>query len=557
MPSIFGPFFQRRLTMGDPNEFLSRVLYQLPSPNQRLLSMIKRYPDELMIQNPHDLYSGFYPLHMALRYRAGGDIVRAILKAKPEAATLRDGSGSLPLHVALEHSSTTIVEIVLKAFPEGSQLTDGVGSLVLHRACCYDKATRLLLRSYPEGVRAKDAFDRLPLHNAIMCNASSTTVQDLVTVFPDGLLQQDLDGDTPLHKASAGVGHPSCHHDITSLVCVRPNATKVKNAAGELALHKCVCSIVAGGNRKSKKQGTSAWEGHFWALVAAYPDSLIYYDNQERSVHTSARPLEQLAFHDGQSRAFWERAFEECPLALISKLSVFHDVPLSKCFERYKYANGVDRTEESLVSLLQDDNSSEGALLRYTYDALLQHQRDNLPVEVSWFHMLAYCSRLLNSSLEASLQVLEKDKRDKLYLTTDSNGNTPLHAMCMGRYAITSQGGMRYEPVYESRPSPVGVFLWFQSNSGLLEKRNNAGELPLHVLLKFQDSRRKLADVISLTTTKDESETFAARDTPTLLYPFMLAAMGDQACLETTFYLLQKFVSVRSLEEDVGILRQL
>ena len=71
------------------------------------------------------------PLHAALYTKAPKDVVLPLIHAFPEACSLADDQGMLPLHLAMidENIDDEVVKILLQTFPAGVNIKDKVGRL--------------------------------------------------------------------------------------------------------------------------------------------------------------------------------------------------------------------------------------------------------------------------------------------------------------------------------------------------------------------------------------------------------------------------------------------
>ena len=102
----------------------------------------------------HWVCSGSPPLH----------VVKAILCASPELATIQDNKGCLPLHVACSYrASTDVVEALLDSYPEGVNVPNNAGSYAIHILCdfgCPIGSMKAVLRT-PDGASVVTKRDRI------------------------------------------------------------------------------------------------------------------------------------------------------------------------------------------------------------------------------------------------------------------------------------------------------------------------------------------------------------------------------------------------------------
>ena len=94
-------------------------------------------------------------------------------QANPAAAAVKGGThGGLPLHIAIRSANLSgdesIVKALIKAYPEAVKVADEDGSLPLHYACGFhdDKTclpvVKLLLQAHPEGASAPGPLNFCP-----------------------------------------------------------------------------------------------------------------------------------------------------------------------------------------------------------------------------------------------------------------------------------------------------------------------------------------------------------------------------------------------------------
>lgn len=163
--------------------------------------------------------------------------------------------GRTPLHYAMIFGASEEVQRALEAaWPEGVAEQDARGATVLHLAIKYRcnhndyQATIVrLLASWPGATKATDRNGNTPLHvTAEVCPVESLgqVVAKLAAASPEPL-QQNRVGNTPLQIALRRCDG-SVHHD-TAVLCMLeqyPNAVKVKDAAGNMALHTALDSRI-------------------------------------------------------------------------------------------------------------------------------------------------------------------------------------------------------------------------------------------------------------------------------------------------------------------------
>lgn len=106
----------------------------------------------------------------------------------------------------------TIIEALLEAYPEAASMTNNYGNLPLHFTAWKKgplDVEQLLLKVYPEGAAQKNNHGNLPLHYAAHYNAPLEVVEALYKAFPEGAAMKNNDNNTPLDLAIADGASPN------------------------------------------------------------------------------------------------------------------------------------------------------------------------------------------------------------------------------------------------------------------------------------------------------------------------------------------------------------
>ena len=160
---------------------------------------------------------GFSALHLACRYNAPVDVIRALLKKNPQLAQqfASDGDGCerggthLPIHAVCKtagSSSFETIEALLEHYPNGASIPDGRNRLPLHLECmtqCRPNVIRMLLNVHRGGAEALDCQGRTAMHYAVETSQQpedeswNEAVTILLDAFPGALEVKDNDGFVP------------------------------------------------------------------------------------------------------------------------------------------------------------------------------------------------------------------------------------------------------------------------------------------------------------------------------------------------------------------------
>lgn len=153
----------------------------------------------------HDL-----PLHVALTTQddISAFMIIELLQAYPESASIRNGSGLLPLFLACKkpkvHSS--IIKSILNCNTKATTQKP-YGSTPLHlltyTGSGHVDAIKYILAVDSSLAAQTNNFGNLPLHYQVMNNsasASAESIHSLVNAYPAGVRQKNKSGESPLHR---------------------------------------------------------------------------------------------------------------------------------------------------------------------------------------------------------------------------------------------------------------------------------------------------------------------------------------------------------------------
>lgn len=170
----------------------------------------------------HEAREGWLPLTLALVYRAAADVVASLLEAYPNAAWQRSESfGCLPIHFAAKYANPRVIGLLLSANPEAASIPDSDGRLPLHVAAASrpdELAIAMLLEHFPSAAHCRDSDGYLPLHVAVTNEAGAGAVQRLLNAHPDGARARVADCQLPLHLAVRCSCSPQIPRLLSSLL---------------------------------------------------------------------------------------------------------------------------------------------------------------------------------------------------------------------------------------------------------------------------------------------------------------------------------------------------
>jgi hypothetical protein len=163
--------------------------------------------------------------------RARWNIINLILTTVPNAASIPNGYGSLPLHVVSQRNikmdasmKEEVILHLIDAYPSALLSLGGVGKRTpLHIAFTDYLSSGLIQTMIQRGKEATEMKDKngwLPIHVACSRHCSPEKLEMLLKVYPDSLHEKTLDGETPMSLATstATSSHPN-HKLIKALQC--------------------------------------------------------------------------------------------------------------------------------------------------------------------------------------------------------------------------------------------------------------------------------------------------------------------------------------------------
>jgi len=165
-------------------------------------------------------------LHQAITSKSDAKVrartILYVIQVAPHAASLKNGYGSLPLHVLMQrnvkmNSSTKerLIHSLVNAYPEALVKQGGVGKRTPLHIAFTDYISPQLARSMielgPSATFMKDKKGFLPIHVACSRHCSPEKLEMLLEVYPSSLYETTNDGQTPLALAisTATKSHPN------------------------------------------------------------------------------------------------------------------------------------------------------------------------------------------------------------------------------------------------------------------------------------------------------------------------------------------------------------
>lgn len=188
-----------------------------------------------------------------------------IIKIYPNGIYKKDRDENLMLHIALDRRNVSLefIKYIHSLYPEAISMKNRLGLLPIHCASkfCNINIIKFLLEKYVEGVKDLDRFISLPIHYAVKHNTVDV-IKLLIDMFKDGLKQPDKHKNIPLHYASQS---SSSVEVLNILLNEYSEGIKTENADRELPLHYAL------------KDRSSI--GIIKILIDTYPTGLGHYNH--------------------------------------------------------------------------------------------------------------------------------------------------------------------------------------------------------------------------------------------------------------------------------------
>jgi hypothetical protein len=189
-------------------------------------------------------------LHQAITSKANTGIracvISTILKFTPEAAAIRNGYGSLPLHVISQRNTKMdsetkerLIHELVRVYPQALNQEGGVGKRTpLHIAFTdyiSPELARLMIDAGKEAAFKQDRKGWLPIHVAVSRHCSPEKLSMLLEVNPKSLYAKTFKGESllTLAKKCATKSHPNFRL-ISELEDRLSNASEIETARSQL-----------------------------------------------------------------------------------------------------------------------------------------------------------------------------------------------------------------------------------------------------------------------------------------------------------------------------------
>lgn len=339
---LFSP--QQQLTMkSEPSrETMRKIFILCRTPNKwtEILRLVKENPLIATTTMIMDNHIATTILHQAITSKSNTEhrarVISHVLATSPKAATIKNGYGSLPLHVIMQRNTKMnsrtkerLVHEMIAVYPEALIMPGGVGLRTPVHIAFTDYISpglaRMLIDRGTNALFLKDKKGWLPLHVAISRHCSPEKLHMLLKANPESLHAKTDLGESllDLAKTTATQSHPNyalvaelkkCYgggkHEEAEPIAFKPprRATRKRKAeAAELLL-----------NFSRQHDPTVPYELPTPVRVGAYPTMYHHpraqhYPIQERIYqghyqHLQQQRRQQVHRHRQQQQVHYERS---------------------------------------------------------------------------------------------------------------------------------------------------------------------------------------------------------------------------------------------------------
>jgi hypothetical protein len=199
----------------------------------RVLSLLEQTPSIALEMLKMDNNNSTTVLHQVITTRSPNtqprfDVIKHILKETPEAARIKNGFGSLPLHVVAQRNikldaatKEKVILALVDAYPGALFVEGGVGRRsplhIVFTDYTSSKVVKRMIDAGREATLVKDKKGWLPIHVAASRHSSPEKISMLLNACPKSLFAKTDDGETPLQLA------------ISTATKTHPNHTLIKH----------------------------------------------------------------------------------------------------------------------------------------------------------------------------------------------------------------------------------------------------------------------------------------------------------------------------------------
>lgn len=502
--------------------------------------IVEAYPESLETA----AQGGELPLHMLCQHHMSSvipELINLLVATRPDSVLKGDPRGNLPVHLLTKNLFFHWQDYKEMLSNHGRAPNIREAAVAENKTIMqYGEAALLTLtKQYSDTLRTRSSLGFLPLNLLSCLNDPSAHIWKVLTErCPGVLLECDGSGNTALSSRVTTLAKYEKQWDDDAIVDLR-SALQDPRDCLHFILKETVIDLMSIGSqyrfhlKSSIVDNLRPWMAHLFAYCGRL-------------------------FHPEDLKRVYGIVFDSVPYprgmvnisndgALFNGSLLIHLVcgaPWPQTNTSYSFPSQCIKDEEDVeyVAMEEEEDGNQFGVAEFPFenDEVEQIIREEEEEEVDEMEMEDVNDGTMeaeeeleqNEDDEEEVNMLEND----IVLTNGANGVASDDYWSSSRQTPATtllEAYMKNEPRFLSHQT--------------VRQINNAGELPLHCLLKtFQRPEDiYIKDLPYLVSVYPDSVAIA--DGPTGLMPFMLAGIGSQANLTIVYILLKQFVSLRDL----------
>jgi ankyrin repeat protein len=164
---------------------------KLRNKTQKICALLTAFPEAASIKNK----SNRLPIHMALENEYSIKIIVALLRAYPDGAMQIDNDDMLPINYAIQSNNVEAVQACIKYCPDCVKFRcEELGMHALSWTLEQENELEIVfavLNSYPEAASQENKNGKIPLHYAVEWEYPLEVITALIQAFPEGVGKKD------------------------------------------------------------------------------------------------------------------------------------------------------------------------------------------------------------------------------------------------------------------------------------------------------------------------------------------------------------------------------
>ena len=233
-------------------------------PESAVLALYRDHPDAASLVDSQ----GRLPLHHAVNVqRPSAEVVKLLLEKNRAAARTQDAHGNTPLHVLVQQRVAKVWRLAPRAFGFGKK-GNGTPNIALAAKPLVPRTViKKLLAVYPDAALVRNSQGLVPVRLALSRSAPSETIDELLSLQPLTASAPEADGSYLLHFAATCKPRVVTWHRVLSAY---PQAASERDSNGMLPVHLALVHELP--------------LTHVTPLLEQYPDGAVQPDRKGQTL---------------------------------------------------------------------------------------------------------------------------------------------------------------------------------------------------------------------------------------------------------------------------------